>query len=153
MILINKIYRYTELYASYILFVFWLSVQAYLLYVNGIKTDGEGISRIIEAKRLLYGIGLRGYSSYMYLTETLLIFISLKLKAGYVFVIVIQLILNLYASYTFYKYLNFLYKKKSLALAGSCLLILCAYYQLYNTYLYTESIFFSLIIIYSCFYP
>jgi len=31
------------------------------------------------------------------------------------------------------------------------LLLLCAYYQLYNTYLYTESIFFSLSIIYSCF--
>ena len=151
MVITKKVYKNREWFAPYILFIIWFSMQAFLFYVNGIKTDGEGISRIIEAKRLLNGVGLRGYSSYMYLTETLLIFISLKLKVGYIFVILIQLILNLYASYTFYKYLNFLYKNKILALAGSCLLILCYYYQLYNTYLYTESIFFSLSIIYSCF--
>ena len=60
MILINKIYRYTELYATYILFVCWFSVQAYLFYVNGINISGESINRIVEAKRLMNGNGLRG---------------------------------------------------------------------------------------------
>ena len=151
MILINKIYRYTELYATYILFVCWFSVQAYLFYVNGINISGESINRIVEAKRLMNGNGLRGYSSYMYFSETFLIFISLKLKLGYAFAVVIQLLINLYALNCFYKYLYFLYGNLILALAGGCLLLLCVYYQLFNTYLYTESLFFSFSIIYSFF--
>ena len=149
MIFINKIYRYTELYATYILFVCWFSVQAYLFYVNGINISGESINRIVEAKRLMNGNGLRGYSSYMYFSETFLIFISLKLKLGYAFAVAMQLLINLYALNCFYKYLHFLYENLIMALAGGCLLLLCVYYQFYNTYLYTESLFFSLSIIYS----
>ena len=147
----NKIFRNTELYSKQILFICWFLVQAFLIYFNGIKIDGEGVNGIVEAKRLLNGNGLRGYSSYMYFSETFLIFISLKLKLGYVFVVAIQLLLNLYALNCFYKYLHFLYENIIMALAGGCLLLLCVYYQLYNTYLYTESLFFSLSIIYSCF--
>ena len=151
MIFINKIYRYTELYSTYILFVCWFSAQAYLFFINGINVDGESINRINEAKRLLNGDGLTGYSSYMYFLETFLIFISLKLKLGFAFAVAMQLLINLYALNCFYKYLHFLYGNLIMALVGGCLLLLCVYYQLYNTYLYTESLFFSLSIIYSCF--
>lgn len=147
----KKNFKNIELYSKYILFICWFIVQAFLAYTNGIKLDGEAGKRIYEAKNLMNGQGLDGYSSYMYFVETFVIFLSLKLKLGYVFVVVIQLLLNLFALNYFYKYLCFLYKNSLVALAGGCLLLLCAYYQLYNTYLYTESIFFSLSIIYSCF--
>ena len=147
----KKVLKKTNQYSRYILLICWFIVQGFLAYTNGIKLDGEGGKRIYEAKNLMNGQGLDGYSSYMYFVETFVIFLSLKLKLGYVFVVVIQLLLNLFALNYFYKYLCFLYKNSLVALAGGCLLLLCAYYQLYNTYLYTESIFFSLSIIYSCF--
>ncbi|MEO7045250.1 MAG: hypothetical protein ABI091_08050, partial [Ferruginibacter sp.] len=88
---------------------------------------------------------------YMYFTEASLVFLSMKLNVGYAAVILIQLFINLYALIYFYRFIASYYSSKILAFTGCILLLGCFPYQIYNTFLYTESIFFSLTIIYSCY--
>lgn len=134
-----------------LLIIFWLLVQAFLLITQGINTGGESINKIQEAENLISGKGLSSKSDYLYLTEIFLIFLKLKAHAGYGAVIAIQLILNLSALIYFYKFLNSFYSSKILSFTGCLILLACFPYQIYNTFLYTESIFFSLSLIYSCY--
>ena len=134
-----------------LLIIFWLLVQAFLLITQGINTGGESINKIQEAENLISGKGLSAKSDYLYLTEIFLIFLKLKTHAGYGAVIAIQLILNLSALIYFYKFLNSFYSSKILSFTGCLILLACFPYQIYNTFLYTESIFFSLSLIYSCY--
>ena len=134
-----------------LLIIFWLLVQAFLLITQGINTGGESINKIQEAENLISGKGLSSKSDYLYLTEIFLIFLKLKTHAGYGAVIAIQLILNLSALIYFYKFLNSFYSSKILSFTGCLILLACFPYQIYNTFLYTESIFFSLSLIYSCY--
>ena len=140
-----------ERYALLILVLLWSAAQAILTYGHGIVTDGEAIRKIIEAKNLANSEGLSSNSMYLYLTEISLIFISIKSGLGYWFVVAIQLVLNLVALLYFYKFLLRFNNSGLIAFVGTLLLILCFPYQQYNSFLYTESIFFSLSIIYSCF--
>ena len=66
-------------------------------------------------------------------------------------VVGIQLAVNLFALLYFFKFLENFTQSKLIGFAGTILLVCCIPYQQYNSFLYTESIFFSLTIIYSCF--
>ena len=134
-----------------LLIALWFLIQAIILYTQGIKTDGESFKPIGEAENLFSGKGLSAYSYYMYFTEIFLIYLKIKTGAGYEAVIAVQLILNFSALIYFYKFMNFFYQSKVIAFTGGCLLLVCVPYQIYNTFLYTESVFFSLSLVYSCY--
>ncbi len=133
------------------LFIFWLIVQSILLVTNGINIGGEA-ERIIREANNLHTVGsFSSNSFYMYLTEISLVYIiHTKLGLSYSFIICIQLLLNFTAVVSFYKFMCGFYDSKKLAYVGVALLLCCTPYQSYNSFLYTESIFFSLVIIYSC---
>ncbi|MBS1496566.1 MAG: hypothetical protein JSU03_12220 [Bacteroidetes bacterium] len=105
----------------------------------------------MEAANLFSGKGISVASNYMYFTEALLIFLAMKIHAGYGAVIAFQLILNFVALIYLYRFMIIFYSSRILAFAGCFLLIVCFPYQLYNASLYTESVFFSLSILYSCY--
>lgn len=65
--------------------------------------------------------------------------------------VLIHLLLNALALFILNNFLNKFYRSKTLSFIACILLLFCFPYQEYNTYLYTESAFFSLTILYSCF--
>ena len=126
----------------------WIIIQGFIFFQHGIQKEGEALRFIREASNLENHGHFSSPVYFLYFIETLLILISQKIATGYFFVIAVQLALNFFALYVFYK---FLYERNGnvAAFLLSLLLIICTPYQLYNSFLYTESIFFSLSLIYS----
>jgi hypothetical protein len=135
-------------YSLLLLAVLWLIVQGILFYKNGIVTIGEPPKYIEQAGNLL----TQGHPStpnfWLYSTEIFLIAGSLKLKLGFGFVVAIQLLLNIVATWSIYRFVasNFL-----ATTAGTCTALFILNYPLqeFNTFLQTESLYYSLTIILS----
>ena len=134
-----------------LLLIIWGLVQCSILYTHGINSAGESLRFIQEAKHLMNHQTFSTPVYYMYLIEILLVFIKIKFSFSYHFIIVIQLALNLTALFAFKEFVARLYKSPFISLIATLLLSLCVPYQFFNSYIYTESIFFSLSIIYSCY--
>ena len=127
----------------------WAVVQGLLIRQYGIVTSLEATKYIDEANHLLQSGSLSSNNYYLYSTEILLIAGVIKLHLGFSVIVVIQLLLNLLATIMFYKLSLFFLKKRLLATAATVFFIINIPYQLYTGYLFTESIFYSLTIIYS----
>ncbi len=133
-----------------LLLLVWLLVQCALLFFNGIKTDQEALRIISLAENFVNSGHFGAKNFYLYLTEIFLVAVKIKLNIGYWFVVAVQLAVNLFALNYFYKFLQTYLASQKMAFVGSLLLLMCIPYQSYNGYIYTESLFFSLSIIYSC---
>ncbi len=133
-----------------ILFIFWAAMQTALLLIFKINSGGEALNIIANAEYFLKnGFFLRP-RDYSYVVETFLIIIKIKLGVDYYFVVAIHLILNFIALYCWYNFLASFYASKKIALAAGLLIVLCYPYQLFNNYLATESVYFSITSIYTC---
>lgn len=147
----NRLQNFIEQHSTILIVAFWILMQSFLLYIYGIETGGESMKAILEAENLIKGNGLSYPSTYLYLTEIILIYLSLKIGVGFWFVLGIQLAVNLFALLYFFKFLERFTQSRLIAFAGAILVVCCVPYQQYNSFLYTESIFFSLSLVYSCF--
>lgn len=127
----------------------WLIVQAILLFHNGIVTNLEATKYINEANHFIATGKMSTNNFYLYSIQILLIASVFKLNLSFIFIIIVQWILNLLATFSFYNLGKSILKEDRYALLATLLLILSLPYQAYNTFLYTESIFFSLTIIYT----
>ena len=132
-----------------LLLFLWAVVQGLLIRQYGIVTNLEATKYIDEANHLLQFGSLSTNNYYLYSTEILLIATVIKLHLGFSVIVVVQLLLNLLATIMFYKLSFFSLKKRLLATAATMFFIINIPYQLYTGYLFTESIFYSLSIIYS----
>lgn len=129
--------------------IVWIVLQVLLLWQNGIVTGLEAEKYITQARYFLNHGKLASNNYYLYSTQIFLIAAVIKLHLGFPVIIGIQLVLSLYAVLMFYKMgLRFLYNNLLAALA-TLFFILNIPYQTYNSHLFTESIFYSLSIIYS----
>jgi hypothetical protein len=135
----------------YNLFFLWVIVQALLFHHNGIVTLNEADKYITEAHIFIDTGSFYSPNYWLYSTEIFLIIATLKLHVGFIWIVFIQLLLNFIATGMFYRLaLNFL-NSTTLAFIATGLFILNILYQVYNTYLFTESLFYSLSIIFSCY--
>lgn len=134
-----------------LLMLIWAAVEIYLLATNGIKIDGEAARVIREANNLINTGHFSAPNFFLYFTEIALVYLKIKLGFGFGVIIFIQLLLNLIALNYLYKFMLDHYASARLAMIGCILFLLCFPHQLYNSFLYTESIFFSLSVIYSCY--
>jgi hypothetical protein len=125
-------------------------MQIFLLWKNGIVTDGESRKYIYEANLIETEGRLSTLSYSLYFTQILLISIISKLGLGYLGVVVVQLFLNLVATIQFHR-LAESFSSANAALIATLLLVFNYPFQEFNTFLQTESIFYSLSIITSCF--
>jgi hypothetical protein len=130
--------------------ILWTIIHILLLFHFGIKTNGESIKYISEANNLIKGQGLSSPSFWMYITQIFLILTSIKLKLGYEFVVVIQLLFSLLATLSIYKLATFLFSSKIGFFATIWFLFNLPLHQ-FNTFLQTDSLFYSFTIIYSCY--
>ncbi|MEO6136854.1 MAG: hypothetical protein ABIP35_16995 [Ginsengibacter sp.] len=132
-----------------ILLIVWAIIQSWLLLKNGIVTNLEATKYINEANHFLETRDFSAPNFYLYSTQILLIAAAIKIKAGFISVVIIQWILNLLATFMLYKLALIFLKKEWLAFLATAIFIIDIPYQHYNSYLYTESIFYSLTIIFS----
>lgn len=127
----------------------WGIIQVILFFHNGIVTKLEATKYINEANHFIDTGKMSTNNFYLYSTQILLIALAFKLKLGFIYIIIIQWGLNLLATFSFYKLGKSILKDDRYAFLATLLLILSLPYQAYNSFLYTESIFFSLTIIYT----
>lgn len=131
-----------------ILSIVWVFIQGGIWWMNPLYTEGEALRIIREAEHFNQGLPFSSPIYYTYLTEILLSSVSLQL--GHFWLnYAVHLLLNLLALHCFYHLCHQWLASRFLAITGSALLLLCIPYQLYNTFIYTESVFFSLIIVYA----
>jgi hypothetical protein len=132
-----------------LLLLIWAVVQGLLIRQYGIVTNLEATKYIDEANHLLQFGYFNTNNHYLYSTQIFLIAAVIKLHLGFSVIVIVQLLLNLLATIMFYELSCFFLKKPTLATVASMFFIINIPYQLYTGYLFTESIFYSLTIIYS----
>lgn len=135
---------------QFILLLFlWAVVQGLLIGQYGIVTNLEATKYIDEANHFLQFGYFNTNNHYLYSTQIFLIAAVIKLHLGFRVIVAVQLFLNLLATIMFYKLSRSFLKRPTLATAATLFFIINLPYQSYTAYLFTESIFYSLTIIYS----
>jgi|SRR4030095_4508489 hypothetical protein len=128
----------------------WIMVQAFLFYKNGIVTEFESGKYIEQANNLLQHGRVSTPNFWLYSIQIFLIALSIKLHAGFILVVIVQLFFNALATLYFYKLCTDLTGKRT-ALVCALFLVFNFPFQAFNTFLFTESLFYSFLIIFSCF--
>ncbi len=151
--LVNRLKILSKAQLLIILVVLWLLIQAVHLKTFGIVTTGESTKYIDECQQLLqYGY----FSDNKYLFYSVYILIHLffyKLGFEIIGVYLFQLLLNLLAAYFFFELNYRITRKKSIAFIASSLLLLTQTFEMWTVYLYSESVYSSLIILFAyCFF-
>ena len=127
----------------------WTLVQGTQLWNNGIVTNLEAEKYITQASYFLQFGKFESHNFYLYSTQIFLIATAIKLHVGFTVIVIIQLLLNLFATIMFCRLAIFFLKNQALAVAATFFFIVNIPYQVYTSFLFTESIFYSLTIIYS----
>ena len=128
----------------------WIIMQAILLWKNGIGITGEAEKYIYQARHLLANGELTSKNFYFYSVNITLIALGLKWNFGYYPIVIIQLLLNLTATLIFFRFCISRFNLTT-GLIATILLIVFYPFQQFNTFLQTESIFYSLLIIFTCY--
>jgi hypothetical protein len=131
-----------------LLFVCWAIIQFALLYHYGIITSNEAVKYTREAHNILAGKSLSEQKYIFYSAYILIHLLFIKLGCEITGVYIFQLLINLIATYFFYKTALNISRSKSIALLAALLLIICIPFQYWTVCLYTESFFCSLVIIF-----
>jgi hypothetical protein len=132
------------------LFLSWALVQSLLLLHYGIVTVLESHKYIEQADNLLQHGHVSTPNFWLYSVQIFLIALAKWLHAGYGLVVAVQLLLNGTATFLLYRLFN-RYTDPLTSFILIFLFIVNIPYQSYNCFLFTESIFFSLTIIFSCY--
>lgn len=140
---------YQPKFISILLGFFWLLTQAALFWQRGIVTGFEAIKYINEAQHFLQYGTLSSNNFWLYSTEIFLIVAAIKLHLDFIFIVIIQWLLNLFATWMFFQLVVYILKKPLLVFLATFIFIINITYQVYNSFLFTESVFYSLTVIYS----
>ena len=130
--------------------IVWVVIHIFLLSYFGIVTDGEAVKYIREANNLITHQNLSSPNFWMYITQIFLIVISMKLHLGYEFVVAVQLLFSLLATLSMFRLGTHLFNNKLGLLAAMWFLCILPIHQ-FNTFLQTDSLFYSFTVIYSCY--
>lgn len=134
--------------AMYLLMALWAVVQGLVYWQFGIVTELEAHKYIEQADHLLQNGQVETPNFWLYSTQIFLIAGAKWSHAGLGTVVLLQILLNGFATFQFYRFAK-KNSQPSTAFLLTLLLIINWPYQSFNTYLYTESVFFSLTIIFS----
>ncbi len=138
--------------AALLLAVIWVAVQAVLVYTNHVGTLNEAEKYIQQASFLADGHSIDNKKYLLYILPILVIFISLKANLGFTLAIIIQLAVNAVATTAFFAIGGHLWGNRLKSAIATILYITFIPLQQWNSFLYTESLFysFSVIFIYVC---
>lgn len=135
---------------EFILTLAWILMQGFLFYQHGIFTEIEASKYIAEANNLLDHGNVSSPNFWLYSVQIFLIAAATKLHTDYISVVIVQLLFNAVATYYLYRLCQ---RFSNRATAFLCLLLfICnSPFQTFNTFLYTESLFYSFTILLSCY--
>ena len=138
-----------------ILGTLWILTQIFYLKTFGIVTTGESTKYFEECQQLLQYGHFSDNKFQFYFVYIFIHIIFYKLGFEIIGVYVFQLLLNLLATYFFFELNYIITKKKFIAFIAVLLLLLTQPFEMWTVYLYTESVYSSLIILfaYSLFVP
>ncbi|MCR6720920.1 MAG: glycosyltransferase family 39 protein [Chitinophagaceae bacterium] len=124
-------------------------VQLILLFRFGIETGLEAEKYIEQGTRLWQGEGL-GEEKYLFYAPVILLVWLLKSLGLPLFIVcVFQVLLSGFSQFCFYKVMKRM-AGADLALCGSLLLLFFIPYQIWNLFLYSDSIFQSTVLLLGC---
>ncbi len=126
----------------------WAIIQGIFIYQHGIITTGEAEKYIDEAHTFLSTGTVSSPKYLLYFTQIRLLAFAFKTGLGYTFVLIVQLLFSALATWSFYRLLSHLFPKQT-AITGTLLLLLNYPFQEFNVYLQTESIFYSITILFT----
>jgi hypothetical protein len=129
----------------------WLLMQIFFYKQYGIVTNLEAVKYINEANHFLATGKYSSDNFLFYSTQIMLIAFCIKLKIGFWFIVLFQMLLNALSLFCFYKMVKFISKNYLLSFLSTLYFLLFFYYHSYNTFLFTESLFFSFSVIYTYF--
>jgi hypothetical protein len=135
----------------FLLAIIWLLMQIFFYKEYGIVTDLEAVKYINEANHFLATGKYSSNNFLFYSTQIMLIAFCIKLKIGLWFIVLFQMLLNALSLFCFYRIVKLISKNYLLSFLSTLYFLLFYYYHLYNTYLFTESLFFSFSVIYTYF--
>ena len=102
-------------YQKILLFIVWILVQCFLVWQNGIVTILEADKYISQAEYFIKTGHLSSSNYWLYSTQVFLIVAVIKLHLSFAVIVVMQILLNLLATWMFYKLCMFLLKNPFLA--------------------------------------
>jgi hypothetical protein len=140
-----------QYYQRILLLVLWIIIQCFLLWQNGIVTTLEAVKYIEQAKVFLATGKYSSNNFLFYSVQILLIATCLKLKISFLFLVIVQIIFNGISLACFYKLVKNLSGSIALSFISTLYFLVFIYYHLYNTFLFTESLFYSFSVIYTYF--
>jgi hypothetical protein len=133
-----------------VLLSIWIIMQAILFYRFGLVTDFEAAKYIYEANYFLANHTVSTSNYWLYSVQIFLITAAIKLRTGLLSVAFVQLCFNAWATYSLYKFIDDISNRQT-AFIITLLFIVNYPLQTFNTSLQTESLFYSLTILFSCF--
>ena len=133
-----------------VLFGLWLLVQIFCYQHFGIVTNLEATKYIDQAHNYLQTGTYSSPNFLFYSVQILLLATCLKYNISFVTLVVFQMLVNAFSILCFYR-LAVRFSNKNVAFISTTYFLIFLFYQLYNTYLFTESLFFSFSILYTYF--
>jgi len=133
-----------------ILAIAWISMQAFLFFRFGIESEFEARKYIEQADLLLTTGSVSHPSMWLYSIQIFLIAAAKQLNTGFISVVAVQLLFNALATWSLYR-LFIRLSNPMTAFICVLLFILNFPFQLFNVFLFTESLFYSFTILLSCY--
>ncbi|HZH66547.1 MAG TPA: hypothetical protein VEY10_16775 [Flavisolibacter sp.] len=130
-------------YRIFILLIAYIGLQILLLYQFGIVTHFEAAKYIDQAHNLILREQYTSNNFFFYSTQILLIAVCIKLKIGFWFIVLLQIIANAFSLFLFHQLVKSITGRRFIAFGATLFFLGMFYYQLYNVHLFTESLFFS----------
>ena len=128
----------------------WLAVQLVLFYQHGIQTDFEARKYIEQADTLIATGSVSSPNFWLYSVQIFLIAASIKLQAGFISVVIIQWLFSFFATWALYRF-STLIVNRTTGIVITLLFIFNFPLQTFNSFLQTESLFYSFTILFSCY--
>jgi hypothetical protein len=142
---------YQTKYQKTSLLIIWVFLQCFFLWKNGIVTSLEAVKYIDQAKLFLSAGKYSSGNFLFYSVQILLIAFCLKFNISYLWLVIFQIVMNGISMACFYSLVSQLSKNRILPFIATVYLLGFFYYQEFNTFLFTESLFCSFSIIYTYF--
>ena len=127
--------------------IFWLLSTIIYFTIHGVVTSLEAAKYIEEARRYIDTGSFSAPRFYFYCVTIFIMVFAIKIKAGMLGAFLIQALLNFLAYLLFYKAMTKVFHSPFTPLVIIIYLLAFSPYQSWVVFLYTESVFFSAILI------
>ncbi len=134
-----------------VLVIIWILFQLLFFLKFGIETGFESKTYLSIAKQLISTGHYPSGNFLFYSVQIWLDAFSIKYSLGFGYIVALQLLLNGLSVIFFYKLILQTTDRSNIAFSFTLFFLSMFYYHLYNVYLFTESIYFSLTILFTYF--